>query len=605
MTLILLIIIPLLGGLLAWLFGRRSDRAARWISLFALLIEQSLVVVLWFRHPAAGIGPGAWFADLHWSWVPQLGISFHLAIDGLSLLMVGLTAFLGIMSVAISWTEIRERVGFFHLNLLFILAGINGVFLSVDLFLFYFFWELMLVPMYFLISIWGHENRTYAAIKFFIFTQLSGLLMLLSILGLYFVHAHNTGVYTFDYFRLLGTSMTPAVAFWLMMGFFIAFAVKLPAVPFHTWLPDAHTEAPTAGSVVLAGLLLKTGAYGLIRFLVPLFPGAAHRLVPAALILGVIGILYGAVLAFAQQDLKRLVAYTSVSHMGFVLLGVFAWNELALQGAVLQMLCHGISTGALFMLVGALQERIHTRDMNVMGGLWEKAPRMGAVVLFFALASLGMPGLGNFVAEFLVLLGSYKVSITITSLAVTGLVFATVYSLWIVQRAFHGEKRKEWPISDLSVREMALMFFMVISLVWLGLYPQPVLDTARPALAGLRQSAAAMEVRSATTNGNVESGNTTGSADTNSGNSSAYDKATYIQYGDAEGAESDAYIFPLRERKYINRHCGLGRPPAEGIKEHEVSILFILRPLSGKQKFTEALRSLRLRGELSQIPVKG
>jgi NADH-quinone oxidoreductase subunit M len=599
MILLLLIIVPLLGGLLAWFFGRLRAPAARWISLISLLIEQALVIGLWFRHPAAGIGPGTWFADLKWSWIPQLGISFHLAMDGLSLLMVGLTAFLGIMSVAISWTEIRERVGFFHLNLLFILAGINGVFLSLDLFLFYFFWELMLVPMYFLISIWGHENRTYAAVKFFIFTQLSGLLMLLSILGLYFVHAHNAGVYTFDYFLLLGSSMPPAVSFWLMMGFFIAFAVKLPAVPFHTWLPDAHTEAPTAGSVVLAGLLLKTGAYGLIRFLVPLFPAAARSLAPAALILGVIGIIYGAVLAFAQRDLKRLVAYTSVSHMGFVLLGVFAWNELALQGTVMQMLCHGISTGALFMLVGVLQERIHTRDMNVMGGLWEKVPRMGAVVLFFALASLGLPGLGNFVAEFLVLLGSYKVSVTMTALAVTGLVFATVYSLWIVQRVFHGEKRKEWTISDLSFREMTVMFFMVVSLLWLGLYPQPVLDTARPAIAGLRQSAAAM------TAGSAKNGGATGPAVMNSNNSSAYDKETYFHRRDAEGAERDAYIFPLRGRKYINRHCVLGSPPTEGIRMHKVSNFFVFRPLTGKQTFAGSLRSLRLQGELSQIPVFG
>lgn len=517
MILFLLIIIPLVGGFFAWLFGRRHDPAARWISLVSLLIEEAVVIALWFRHPAAGIGPGKWFADLHWSWIPQFGISFHLAMDGLSLLMVGLTAFLGIMSVAISWTEIKDRVGFFHLNLLFILAGINGVFLAMDLFLFYFFWELMLVPMYFLISIWGHEHRTYAAIKFFIFTQLSGLLMLLAILGIYFVHAHNTGVYTFDYFKLLGTSMTPALAFWLMMGFFLAFAVKLPAVPFHTWLPDAHTEAPTAGSVVLAGLLLKTGAYGLIRFLVPLFPEAARSLAPAAMTLGVIGILYGAMLAFSQRDLKRLVAYTSVSHMGFVLLGVFAWNELALQGTVLQMLCHGISTGALFMLVGVLQERIHTRDMGVMGGMWENVPRMGAVVLFFALASLGLPGLGNFVAEFLVLLGSYRASVTATSFAVVGLVFATVYSLWIVQRAFHGEKRKEWKIPDLSLREMTLMVFMIVSLLWLGLYPQPVIDRARPALAGLTQSAKAMEVPVSDASGSPKNGEVTGPAVINPG----------------------------------------------------------------------------------------
>jgi NADH-quinone oxidoreductase subunit M len=420
--------------------------------------------------------------------------------------MVALTVFLGIMSVAISWTEIRERVGFFHLNLLFILAGISGVFLSLDLFLFYFFWELMLVPMYFIISIWGHENRIYAAIKFFIFTQLSGLLMLLSILGIYFVHAHNTGVYTFDYPDLLGTPMGSSTAFWLMMGFFIAFVVKLPAVPVHTWLPDAHTEAPTAGSVVLAGLLLKTGAYGLIRFLVPLFPQAAYSIVPAAMILGVIGILYGAILAFAQRDLKRLVAYTSVSHMGFVLLGVFAWNELGLQGAVMQILSHGVSTGALFMLVGALQERIHTRDMDVMGGLWERIPRMGAVVLFFALASLGLPGLGNFLAEFFVLLGTYRVSVTLTSIATLGLVFATVYSLWIVQQAFHGEKRRDWSVRDLSLREMTLMFFMILSLVWLGLFPKPVLDISRPALIGLQNVSGMTEPARATEGGGQTKG---------------------------------------------------------------------------------------------------
>jgi len=279
------------------------------------------------------------------------------------------------------------------------------------------------------------------------------------------------------------------VQLFLMSGFFIAFAVKLPVVPFHNWLPDAHTEAPTAGSVVLAGLLLKTGAYGLIRFVVPLFPDAAFTFAPAALALAVIGILYGAVMAFAQTDLKRLVAYTSISHMGFVLLGVFIWNRLALQGAVMQMICHGIGTGALFMLAGALQERIRTRDMERMGGLWATAPRMGAAALFFALASLGLPGLGNFVGEFLVLLGSYRVNITITAVAASGIVTAAVYSLWIIQRAFHGPNFHRWSIPDLSGREMAAMAVMIASLVWLGLYPQPVFDTSRHAIENLRKSA--------------------------------------------------------------------------------------------------------------------
>jgi NADH-quinone oxidoreductase subunit M len=343
------------------------------------------------------------------------------------------------------------------------------------------------VPMYFLIALWGHENRVYAAIKFFLFTQLSGLFMLAAIIGLYFIHGRATGIYTFDYAQLLETSMQPETAKWLMFGFLVAFAVKLPVVPFHTWLPDAHTEAPTAGSVILAGLLLKTGAYGLLRFVIPIFPGAALDFAPAAMIFGVIGILYGAVMAFAQTDIKRLVAYTSVGHMGFVLVGIFALNSLALQGAVMQIICHGISTGALFMVVGALQERMQTRDMNRMGGLWSVVPRTASIALFFALASLGLPGLGNFIAEFLVLVGAYRVNITVTAVATLGLVTATVYALWMIQSAFFAENKQGWKFPDLSLRETAVMAVMIIALVWLGLYPQPVLDTARPSIDSLQK----------------------------------------------------------------------------------------------------------------------
>jgi NADH-quinone oxidoreductase subunit M len=313
--------------------------------------------------------------------------------------------------------------------------------------------------------------------------------MLLAILGLYLVHGRATGEYTFDYPRLLGTAMAPATALWLLLGFAAAFLVKLPAVPLHTWLPDAHTEAPTAGSVILAGLLLKTGAYGLLRFAVPLFPGAAAQCAPVAMALGVVGILYGAVLAFAQTDFKRLVAYTSVSHLGFVLLGIFAGNLLARQGAVMQMLCHGLSTGALFMLVGALDDRLHTRDLRRLGGLWTAAPRMGALALCFALASLGLPGLGNFVGEFLVLLGSFRVNIALTVLATAGLVAATVYSLWMIQQAFHGTAREPWRPADLNVREMAVLLAMLAALLWLGLFPQPVLDAAAPALERIQAAA--------------------------------------------------------------------------------------------------------------------
>jgi NADH-quinone oxidoreductase subunit M len=491
MILLWLIIIPILGGLAAWGVDRRDSAAARWFSLSALLLDAIVLVLFWSDSSVQpGISRGTWIVELNRAWIPQLGINLHLAMDGLSLVLTALTLFLGIISVICSWTEIRERVGFFHLNLLWILAGILGVFLSLDLFLFYFFWELMLVPMYFLINIWGHENRVYASLKFFIFTQAGGLLMLLSILALYFIHGSDTGTYTFDYTLLLGTNLSSRAAFWIMLGFLVAFIVKLPAVPFHPWLPDAHTEAPTAGSVILAGLLLKTGAYGLLRFVLPLFPEAASAIAPTMMALAAFGIIYGALLAFGQSDLKRLVAYTSVSHMGFVLLGVFAGSPTALSGAVMQIVAHGVSTGALFIIVGMIQERIHTREMDRMGGFWSAVPRLSGVGLVFALASLGLPGFGNFVGEFMVLLGSYSAQSTMTVIAASGLVLAAVYSLWIVQRVFHGEQRQGLHLRDLTGRETLMMAAMIIAIIWIGLFPRPLLKTAEPSLQvmGMSQS---------------------------------------------------------------------------------------------------------------------
>jgi NADH-quinone oxidoreductase subunit M len=490
MILLWIILIPFAGGLAAWVAARRDNRLARWVSLIALAADLALLTCLWWGgHGNPGPAAGAWIAEIERPWIPTLGIGFHLAIDGLSLLLVLLTVFLGLAAVLASWTEIERDVGFFHFNLMATLTGIIGVFIAMDLFLFYFFWELMLVPMYFLIALWGHERRRYAAMKFFLFTQLSGLAMLAAILGLFFIHGRETGIYTFDYLKLLGTPVSPEAARLIMAGFLAAFLVKLPAVPFHTWLPDAHTEAPTAGSVILAGLLLKTGAYGIIRFAVPLSPGAAMEFAPLAMAIAVIGILYGALLAFAQTDIKRLVAYTSVSHMGFVLLGIFAWNEVALQGAVIQMLCHGVSTGALFILCGALQERIHTRDTERMGGLWDSIPRMGGIWIFFALASLGLPGMGNFVGEFLVLLGTYRVSVPMTVLAALGLVVSTIYAVWMVQKIFFGMNVQGWRIPDLFARETASLAALMAVILWIGLYPQPCLDTARGSLEGLREKA--------------------------------------------------------------------------------------------------------------------
>lgn len=481
MILVSIILILMIGGLLAWITSSRSTSLPRWISLAAVSIDLVIVVKLWLSNIVSNAND-SWLIKFSIPWIPQFGISFSLALDGLSLLMLILTFFLGALAVLTSWNEIQYRIGFFHFNLLWVLAGIAGVFLTMDLFLFYFFWEVMLIPMYFLIAIWGHENRRYAAYKFFIFTQASGLLMLLAILGMFFIHGDQTGEYTFNYFQLLGTEIPLKTAYWLMLGFLAALMVKLPVVPFHTWLPDAHTEAPTAGSLILAGLLLKTGAYGLLRFVLPFFPEAVIQFAPWGMLLGVIGILYGAILAFAQTDFKRLIAYTSVSHMGFVMLGVFALNELALQGVVMQMITHGISTGALFILAGAIYERIHTRDISAMGGFWKKAPYMGTIGLVFAMASLGLPGLGNFIAEFLTLVGAWSANPVLTIFATIGLVAATIYSLRIMQKVFYGKTLESLSMPDFSLREKIIMVPMVVFIIWLGLFPQPTLNTSDKAI---------------------------------------------------------------------------------------------------------------------------
>ena len=493
MILALLIALPLVGGFLSWGFGRKNETLGRWFALAPNLINLCLVAVLWlvstgaivFQDWVVGAPPSPWFAHFSVPWIPALGISFSLGIDGLSLALLALTAFLGVMSVLASWKGITSKVAFFHFNLSLVLAGVNGVFLAVDLFLFAFSWELMLIPMYFLIDIWGHEERHRAAVKFFLFTQIGGLLMLVSIIALAVLHGMASGVWTFDYQSLIGTMLSPVVSMLLMLGFFLAFAVKLPAFPLHTWLPDAHTQAPTAGSVVLAGLLLKTGGYGLIRFAVPLFPAASRSFAPIAMGMAVAGILYGGIMAFSQTDMKRLVAYTSVSHLGFVLLGIYAFTPQALTGAIAQMVAHGLSTGALFMLVGGLQDRIHTRDLRRMGGMWRQVPRMGAAALALTLALIGLPGLLNFVSEFLVLVGTYQRSIVATVLAGVGLVIATVYALRMFGMAFHGSPRETWRIPDLDFVEAGSLFLMVALLIFLGLYPQPLLHAVAQVVTGV------------------------------------------------------------------------------------------------------------------------
>lgn len=486
MTLFWLIAAPLLGGGMAWWAEGRFGKGSRGIALGAWIVEALLFLSL---APDASKQQD-WMAQLAWNWIPRFGIGFHLGLDGLSFLLIGLTVLLGFMALGCSWTEIVERKGLYYFNLLWTLAGVIGVFLALDLFLFFVCWEVMLVPMYFLISQWGHETRTYAAMKFFIFTQVGGLFMLVAILGLVFLHRQSSGVLSFDYLQLLGNRLEPEVARWIMLGFFMGLAVKLPIVPFHTWLPDAHTQAPTGGSVLLAGVLLKTGGYGLLRFVLPLFPEAAREFAPVAMALGGISILYAAKLAFAQSDFKRMIAYTSVSHMGFVLLGAFALNVWAYQGAVMTMLAHGLSAAALFMLAGSLQQRLHTREMGAMGGFWAQAPRMGAIGLLFAVAALGMPGLGNFVGEFLVLLGGFHANVPLTVLAALGLILAPVYALKLVQRVFQGPPADKLP-TDFGLRELGLMLALVAATLWMGIYPQTLLDLSKTAQAGFTQTLAA------------------------------------------------------------------------------------------------------------------
>ncbi|MGR2855115.1 NADH-quinone oxidoreductase subunit M [Erwinia sp. 1181_3] len=490
-----LIFIPFVGGLLCWQLERFGPKLPRWIALIAMGLTFVLSLQLWLQGDysltqAAGLPQ--WQSEFSVPWIPRFGIEFHLALDGLSLLMVVLTGLLGLMAILCSWNEIEKWQGFFHLNLLWILGGVIGVFLAMDMFLFFFFWEMMLVPMYFLIALWGHKasdgkTRISAATKFFIYTQASGLVMLIAILALVFVHYNATGVWTFNYELLLKTPMTHGVEYMLMLGFFIAFAVKMPVVPLHGWLPDAHSQAPTAGSVDLAGILLKTAAYGLLRFALPLFPNASAEFAPIAMWLGIIGIFYGAWMAFSQYDIKRLIAYTSISHMGFVLIAIYTGSQLAFQGAVIQMIAHGLSASALFILCGQLYERLHTRDMRQMGGLWSRIKWLPGLSLFFAVANLGMPGTGNFVGEFMILTGSFQTVPVIIVIATFGLVFASVYSLIMMQRAYYGAPKSETPLRGMSAREFLMIMVLVVLLVLLGVYPQPILDTSHAAMSNIQQ----------------------------------------------------------------------------------------------------------------------
>ena len=480
-----LLLIPLIGAVVLLALPARGQGAdggvenpvVRQLAFWLFVLEFLVSLGLWWSYDPANSG---WQASIDMAWIPTWGVRFTLGIDGIALMMVLLTTFIMPLAVLGSWTSIRTKVRSYYALLLILTTGMLGVFLARDLFLFYVMWEVMLVPMYFIIGIWGGERRIYASLKFFIYTMLPSLLMLVAIIYLGLHVRTATGTPDFSYDHLLTVSNIPQrTTLWLFAAFFLAFAVKVPMFPFHTWLPDAHVEAPTAGSVILASIMLKMGTFGFLRFALPLFPGAAMnptiRLI--ILVLAVIGIIYGALLAMVQPDFKKLVAYSSVSHLGFVMLGIFALTLQSVQGALMVMINHGISTGALFLLVGMIYERRHTRQIDSYGGIARVVPLFAAILTFVSLSSIGLPGTNGFVGEFLVLTGAFKTYPVLAIISTTGVIFAAVYLLWALQRILFNplDKSENTHIPDLNRRELALLVPLVAAIIWLGVYPAPVL----------------------------------------------------------------------------------------------------------------------------------
>ena len=465
---------PLVGSILLLFVPRESGNAHRVLgNLFGMLgFIVSLPLVTWFQ-----VGKSGYQFQETASWIPSIGATYHLGIDGISFLLVMLTTLLGAISILSSWSAIQLRKKEYYILFLLLQTGMLGVFMSLDFFLFYVFWEVMLVPMYFLIGVWGSDRRLYAAIKFFLYTLAGSVVMLLGILAIYF----KAGGTTFDVPALLtaAASFPDSLKVWLFWAFFFAFAIKVPMFPFHTWLPDAHTEAPTAGSVILAGVLLKMGTYGFIRFSLPLLPrghDASHKIILIMVVLSLIGIVYGALVCMMQKDMKKLIAYSSVSHLGFCTLGIFALTPHGLSGSVIQQINHGISTGALFLIVGILYERRHTRLISEFGGLSTPMPNFAAVYLIITLSSLGMPLLNGFIGEFTILRGTFEVSKTWAAWGTLGVILGAAYLLWLYQRVMFGSVTNpaNERLADLNAREYATLLPLVALAFWIGIYPKPL-----------------------------------------------------------------------------------------------------------------------------------
>jgi NADH-quinone oxidoreductase subunit M len=484
-----LLLIPTVGALLVWAHGRSvrgadeasveaASHVARRLSLAVLMLEFGVSAGLWWSFDASSAG---WQAGVEWPWIDSWGVTFSLGIDGLSLMMVLLTTLLMPLAVLGGWTSVRVKVHTYHVLMLLLTVGMLGVFVARDLFLFYVMWEVMLIPMYFIVGIWGGERRIYASVKFFIYTMVGSLLMLIAIVYLGWQAGLLEGKPNFAYDAIMQLpEFQPMVAFWLFCAFFVAFAVKVPMFPFHTWLPDAHVEAPTAGSVILAGVLLKLGTYGFLRLAVPLFPGIAlHPTVRTTILaLAVIGVIFGSLVALVQPDFKKLVAYSSVAHLGMVMLGIFGMTAESVQGALMVMIGHGISTGALFFLIGMIYERKHSRLIADYGGIAKVVPVYAILLTIVALSSIGLPGTNGFVGEFLVMVGAFKTVPVMTTVSAIGVILAAAYLLWALQRILYNplDKPANATLTDLNWREIGLLVPLLIVIVWMGVYPRPVLS---------------------------------------------------------------------------------------------------------------------------------
>jgi NADH-quinone oxidoreductase subunit M len=481
------IFLPLIGALVLLLVGNRDgarDQVFRVATLAIALATFAATLVLW-----AGYHPGTTAFQFveRYPWIPAFGIDYYIGVDGISLLLIVLTGFLTPLALLSSWESVERKVKEFSIFILLLESAMLGVFASLDLFLFYVFWDAMLIPMYFLIGIWGYDQRVYAAVKFILYTMAGSVLMLVAIIALAMLHSAQQGSYSFDLLRLYQLQIPVSTQIWLFLAFAVAFAIKVPLFPFHTWLPDAHVQAPTAGSVILAGVLLKMGTYGFVRFAFPLFPEAATMFAPYIAGLAVIGIIYGALVAMVQPDLKKLVAYSSVSHLGFVVLGICAMNIQSMQGALFQGLNHGVSTGALFLIVGMLSDRRHTRLIAEFGGLKNVMPRFVAVFLIITLSSIGFPTLNGFVGEFLTILGAFRWKRELAVLAASGVILSAVYMLWMFQRVNYGDvtNPKNEKLPDLSIREWAALGPPVVMAIVMGVVPQLFLTPMESPVEGI------------------------------------------------------------------------------------------------------------------------